>query len=68
MKLGDFGLVTTEAWSYEASVGSDRYMAPEQYDPGDNGYAPAKADLWAIGICLLNVLFSRNPVRYAYGF
>ena len=61
VKLGDFGLVTTEAWSYEASVGSDRYMAPEQYDPGDTGYAPAKADLWAMGICLLNVLFSRNP-------
>ncbi len=61
MKLGDFGLATTDAWSYEASVGSDRYMAPEQYDPGDVGYSPAKADTWAIGICLLNVLFSRNP-------
>lgn len=61
MKLGDFGLATSDAWSYEASVGSDRYMAPEQYDPADTGYAPAKADTWAIGICLLNVLFSRNP-------
>lgn len=61
MKLGDFGLATTDAWSFEASVGSDRYMAPEQYDPGESGYAPAKADIWAIGICLLNVLFSRNP-------
>lgn len=61
MKLGDFGLATTDAWSFEASVGSDRYMAPEQYDPGECGYAPARADIWAIGICLLNVLFSRNP-------
>lgn len=61
MKLGDFGLATSDAWSYEASVGSDRYMAPEQYDPADTGYAPAKADTWAVGICLLNVLFSRNP-------
>lgn len=61
MKLGDFGLATADAWSYEASVGSDRYMAPEQYDPADTGYSPAKADTWAIGICLLNVLFSRNP-------
>jgi len=61
MKLGDLGLATTEGWSHEASVGSDRYMAPEQYDPQDNGYSPAKADTWAIGICLLNVLFSRNP-------
>ncbi|KAL9002924.1 MAG: hypothetical protein Q9188_004179 [Gyalolechia gomerana] len=61
MKLGDFGLATTDAWSYESSVGSDRYMAPEQYDAADTGYSPAKADLWAIGICLLNVLFAKNP-------
>lgn len=61
VKLGDLGLATTDAWSHEASVGSDRYMAPEQYDPSESGYAPAKADIWAIGICLLNVLFSRNP-------
>lgn len=61
MKLGDLGLSTTDSWSNEASVGSDRYMAPEQYDHQDIGYSPAKSDCWAIGICLLNVLFSRNP-------
>ncbi|KAF4542845.1 hypothetical protein BFW01_g4852 [Lasiodiplodia theobromae] len=61
MKLGDFGLATTDEWSYESAVGSDRYMAPEQYDCGTNGYSPAKADVWAVGICLLNILFSRNP-------
>ncbi|KAI4213718.1 MAG: hypothetical protein LQ351_003684 [Letrouitia transgressa] len=61
MKLGDFGLATTDSCSLESAVGSDRYMAPEQYDPPEAGYSPAKADIWAIGICLLNVLFSRNP-------
>ena len=61
MKLGDLGLATSDAWSHEASVGSDRYMAPEQYAPEENGYSPAKADIWAVGICLLNVLFARNP-------
>ena len=61
MKLGDFGLSTTEAWTFESSVGSDRYMSPEQYDPADIGYCPAQADIWAVGICLLNILFSRNP-------
>jgi serine/threonine protein kinase len=61
MKLGDFGLATSESWSYETGVGSDRYMAPEQYDSAQAGYAPDKADIWAIGICLLNILFSRNP-------
>lgn len=61
MKLGDFGLATSEPWSWEIAVGSDRYMAPEQYDPTDAGYSTAKADIWAIGIVLLNVLFQRNP-------
>jgi serine/threonine protein kinase len=61
MKLGDFGLATKSKWSYESCVGSDRYMAPEQYDSAGNGYSPAHADVWSIGICLLNVLFSRNP-------
>ncbi|KAL7777124.1 hypothetical protein CFE70_007547 [Pyrenophora teres f. teres 0-1] len=61
MKLGDFGLATSDPWSYEIAVGSDRYMAPEQYDPGNTGYSTAKADIWAIGIVLLNILFQRNP-------
>jgi serine/threonine protein kinase len=61
MKLGDFGLATQEAWCHEACVGSDRYMAPEQYDPTSTGYSPAKADIWSVGICLLNILFARNP-------
>ncbi|KAK4990785.1 cAMP-dependent protein kinase catalytic subunit [Elasticomyces elasticus] len=61
IKLGDFGLATSEAWSTECAVGSDRYMAPEQFDDANDGYSPAAADIWAMGICLLNVLFSRNP-------
>ncbi|CAI7661603.1 unnamed protein product [Penicillium glandicola] len=61
MKLGDFGLATQDSWCYEACVGSDRYMAPEQYDPTMTGYSPAKADIWSVGICLLNILFARNP-------
>ena len=61
VKVGDFGLATKNPWCYDSCVGSDRYMAPEQYDPAGNGYSPARADIWSIGICLLNVLFSRNP-------
>ena len=60
MKLGDFGLATMDEWTDESAVGSDRYMAPEQYD-SVGGYSPEKADIWAVGICLLNVLFARNP-------
>ena len=54
MKLGDFGLATTDKWSYEMTVGSDRYMAPEQFDSAGAGYSPAGADIWAIGICCCN--------------
>ncbi|KAJ5099777.1 hypothetical protein N7532_006778 [Penicillium argentinense] len=61
MKLGDFGLATRESWCHEACVGSDRYMAPEQYEPPATGYSPAQADIWSVGVCLLNILFSRNP-------
>lgn len=61
MKLGDFGLATFSSICNEACVGSDRYMAPEQYEPPATGYSPAKADIWSVGICLLNILFARNP-------
>jgi serine/threonine protein kinase len=61
MKLGDFGLATSEKWTYETTVGSDRYMSPEQFDSAGAGYSPEQADIWAIGVCLLNILFSRNP-------
>lgn len=63
MKLGDFGLATSDTWSTEFAVGSDRYMSPEQYDVSvyGYGYSPAACDIWAIGIVLLNVLFQRNP-------
>jgi len=61
VKLGDFGLATTDRWTFETTVGSDRYMSPEQYDSAGAGYSPAQADVWAIGVCLLNILFSRNP-------
>jgi serine/threonine protein kinase len=61
MKLGDFGLATTQRRSTEAAVGSDRYMAPEQYDTQGGSILTAKADVWSVGICMLNILFSRNP-------
>ncbi|OAX77801.1 serine/threonine protein kinase [Emergomyces africanus] len=61
MKLGDFGLATRSPWSYEACVGSDRYMAPEQYEPTPSGYSTKQADIWSVGICLLNILFAKNP-------
>jgi len=61
VKLADFGLATCDGWSTETGTGSDRYEAPEQYDTSSDGYNPEKADIWALGITMLNLVFSRNP-------
>lgn len=62
LKLGDFGLATTEEFSTEIGTGSDRYMAPEQFVVDQaGGYDPAQVDIWALGIVIVNTLFSRNP-------
>jgi len=65
VKLGDFGLATSDKWTDEANVGSERYMAPEQYSCASGMYQPEKADIWALGICLLNVLFHKAPFAIA---
>jgi serine/threonine protein kinase len=38
-------------------------MAPEQYESIHEGYSPEQADIWAVGCCLLNLVFSRNPFK-----
>ena len=63
LKLGDFGLATHDEWTTDVGTGSDRYMAPEQFENINDGYSPEKADIWAIGCCLLNLVFSRNPFK-----
>jgi len=63
LKLGDFGLATHDTWTMDIGTGSDRYMAPEQYEGLHDGYSPAKADIWALGCCLLNLVFSRNAFK-----
>lgn len=63
LKLGDFGLATQDTWTTDVGTGSDRYMAPEQYECIRDGYSPAKVDIWAIGCCLLNLVFARNAFK-----
>jgi serine/threonine protein kinase len=63
LKLGDFGLATHDTWTTDIGTGSDRYMAPEQYECLHDGYSPAQADIWAVGCCLLNLVFSRNAFK-----
>lgn len=65
VRLADWGLATTSQHCSEFGTGSLRYMAPELFDHALPHYNPAKADFWAIGISLLNILFARNPFSSA---
>lgn len=65
LKLGDWGLATFSRLCSDFGTGSDQYMAPECFDPTAQAYDAAKADIWAIGIVLLNYLFGRNPFKQA---
>ncbi|GMM34703.1 putative serine/threonine protein kinase [Saccharomycopsis crataegensis] len=76
IKLGDWGLATTERYCTDFDVGSERYMAPELFDNGasssesseesdNNYYDAAKADIWSLGICFLNLIFHKNAFNIA---
>lgn len=66
VKLADWGLATFEVKARDFGVGSERYMAPELFDGGSIAdYNTQQADIWSVGICLLNILFGRNPFTKA---
>ncbi|CAH2351890.1 serine/threonine-protein kinase Ksp1p [[Candida] railenensis] len=68
IKLCDWGLATTNriiSNKSEFDVGSERYMAPELFDPEMESYDAAKIDLWSIGIILLTLVFHKNPFSIA---
>lgn len=62
-KLTDWGLACTDQFTSDCGAGSEEYMAPECF--GDQTYDAAAADVWSLGICLLNVLFGRCPFKQA---
>lgn len=62
-KLTDFGIARTEASDLTQAgtlAGTPAYMAPEQLrgEPAD-----ARADLWALGVVLFEMLAGRHPFR-----
>jgi serine/threonine protein kinase len=66
VKLADWGLSTFNRICSEFGVGSERYMAPELFDEENvEEYDAEKTDIWSVGICLLNILFGRNPFTTA---
>ncbi|WVO14879.1 hypothetical protein L204_102518 [Cryptococcus depauperatus] len=61
VKLTDFGLATTEKESGDVECGSRPYMSYECRNNLGPTYFPAPADVWSLGIVLINMLFHRNP-------
>jgi serine/threonine protein kinase len=71
VKLTDFGLSTTESWSFDLGCGSGFYMSPECCNPSTDpkvpsGYSPQLNDIWSLGIILINLMCGQNPWKQAY--
>lgn len=68
IKVCDWGLATTQQIitnPSEFDIGSERYMAPELFDPELRSYDAAKVDLWSLGVILLTLVFHKNPFQVA---
>ncbi|KAG0237058.1 hypothetical protein BGW42_001951 [Actinomortierella wolfii] len=61
VKLTDFGLATTDAESDEFECGSRPYMSFECRNGYHKPYDVMKADIWSLGIILINLLYHRCP-------
>ncbi len=69
VKLADFGLATTDAWTSDFGCGSTFYMSPECHTPSTSATAPSYAslpnDVWSLGVILVNLTCGRNPWKRA---
>lgn len=66
IRIADFGLATCHLRNLNYSSGSSFYMAPERLlrlDPA--GFNSKLADIWALGVILLNLTCGRNPWKKA---
>ncbi|KAI0062852.1 kinase-like protein [Artomyces pyxidatus] len=61
VKLTDFGLSTTDVESYDMDCGSAPYMSYECRNNVAPVYKPRAADVWSLGIVLVNMLYHYNP-------
>uniref|UniRef100_A0A0E0KI77 mitogen-activated protein kinase kinase n=1 Tax=Oryza punctata TaxID=4537 RepID=A0A0E0KI77_ORYPU len=67
VKLADFGIarVLPRAGDHCTSyVGTAAYMSPERFDPEAHGgrYDPLAADVWSLGVTVLELLVGRYPL------
>jgi serine/threonine protein kinase len=61
VKLTDFGLSTTDLESSDMDCGSAPYMSYECRNNVAPSYRPRAADVWSLGIVLINMLYHYNP-------
>ncbi len=61
VKMTDFGLATAEDRCDDFDCGSKPYMAFECHNNISSSYDPKQADIWSLGVVLLNLLFHRSP-------
>ncbi|KAL0956149.1 hypothetical protein HGRIS_002311 [Hohenbuehelia grisea] len=61
VKLSDFGLSTTDLESSDMDCGSAPYMSYECRNNIAPTYKPRAADVWSLGIVLINMLYHINP-------
>ncbi|SYW79131.1 uncharacterized protein UBRO2_02815 [Ustilago bromivora] len=61
VKMTDFGLATAEDRCDDFECGSKPYMAFECHNNVSETYDPKQADIWSLGVVLLNLLFHRSP-------
>ena len=67
VKIADFGIakVLSRAGDHCTSyVGTAAYMSPERFDPEAHGghYDPCAADVWSLGVTVLELLLGRYPL------
>ncbi|WEW55093.1 Serine/threonine protein kinase [Emydomyces testavorans] len=65
VKLADFGLATTDAYTSDFGCGSTFYMSPECQQSNPRPYASAPNDVWSLGVILVNLCCGRNPWKKA---
>ncbi|KXN90173.1 Negative regulator of sexual conjugation and meiosis [Leucoagaricus sp. SymC.cos] len=61
VKLTDFGLSTMDVESSDMDCGSAPYMSYECRNNVAPTYRPRAADVWSLGIVLINMLYHFNP-------
>lgn len=57
IKVADFGLATRATFCKDLACGTRGYLPPESLDPTLDGYDPRLADVWALGVILINLRF-----------